>query len=526
MEMGFILGERVNFLQGQSFLPASYSIRALIRLSHAYQSYKLTHRFSFNQVTLIIINSVYRKQVIQRFLHTMNAFLEDLLSCELHLHLAGSVYAEDFFDIGRDIFQLVDWEVQEFVTEYNRVFDTNLNPVELFTAVLHNPDHFTTLKKAYVFDETDSGDFERFMWKYRFFSRLWGYGWEQDMDTAVSIIDYILNHHQTQGLRYVEYRCGLFGTHEEKVARIIQLAEQIQKHDTPQFTPKLILPIPRVEPLLWEEWQVITAVLTTRPDLAHTIIGVDFASIEEGYPPKNLRPFVQALNKFNQTTPHLALDLVYHVGETYFDKSLESAIRWCHEAALLGAKRLGHCIALGLDPEIALARQPHAHEQELVSERLAQIAYDLTYQPQLHNYQITIDPATLQQEQTELQKLPPDVLVERPYSPQRLQEIRQRQQFVLDQLTKIGTVIECCPTSNLRIGAVPDAQHHPVHTFLASNVNLIISTDDPGIFDIDLRHELDWILQHSDYTPQSLAQRLGDPYRFRLDGGGRLQVAR
>lgn len=455
----------------------------------------------------------------------MKAYLDELLSCELHLHLAGSVYAEDFFDIGCKVYQRVDWEARDFVAEYNRVFDANLNPMELFTAVLNNPEQFPTLKKAYVFDEGDSGNFERFMWKYRFFQRLWAYGWEQDLDTAVSIIDHILNHHKAQGVSYVEYRCGLFGTHEEQIARYTILAERLHQHSTDDFTAKLILPITRTGNDLWEHWAVVTDLLTRRPDLAHTIMGVDFAGIEEGFPPGNLRPFMQSLQTFNHAHPQLALDLVYHVGETYFDKSVESAIRWCHEAALLGAKRLGHCIALGLDPAVAIARQPGAHEQELVSERLDQITYDLAHQSQLHNYQITINEKALKQERSELQKLPLDALVERPYSPQRLQDIRQRQQFVLDQLTKLGTVIESCPTSNLRIGAVPDAAHHPIHTFLASNVNLIISTDDPGIFDIDLRHEIEWVLAHSDYTLQSLAKRLGNPCRFRLGGGGRLQVA-
>ena len=457
------------------------------------------------------------KQGIQRFFHVlMNAFLRDLVNCELHLHLAGSVYAEDFFDIGRDVYPLVAWEDRGFIEGYNRVFNTELDPIELFTAVLNNPDQFPALKKAYVFDEDDGGDFERFMWKYRFFQRLWAYSWEQDVDTAVSIIDHILNHHKQQGLRYVEYRCGLFGTHDQVVARVCLLAERLQQHSHDQFSAKLILPIPRAETAMWEEWAIFCEIIETRPDLADTLVGIDFASIEEGYPPKNLRPFLQAFHPFMQKHPHFPHDIVYHVGESYFDKSIESAIRWCHEAALLGAKRLGHCIALGLDPQIAIARQPHAHEQELVSERLDQIAYDLTYKSQLRSYQITIDKTQLEHERAELKKLNMDEFVIRPYSPQRHQEIRQRQQFVLDQLSQLGTVIECCPTSNLRIGGVPDATHHPIHKFLASDVNLVISSDDPGIFDIDLRHEIEWILQHSNYTAQTLAQRLGDPHRFRL----------
>ena len=109
-----------------------------------------------------------------------------------------------------------------------------------------------------------------------------------------------------------------------------------------------------------------------------------------------------------------------------------------------------------------------------------------------------------------------DDWVERPYTPQRFSQIRQRQTFVLDQLTKLGTVIECCPTSNLRIGGVPDAEHHPVHRLLASQVNLCLCTDDPGTFDITLASEIEWALRHTPYTPESLSHRLGNPRRFQL----------
>lgn len=45
------------------------------------------------------------------------------------------------------------------------------------------------------------------------------------------------------------------------------------------------------------------------------------------------------------------------------------------------------------------------------------------------------------------------------YSSTRLEDVRRRQRLVLDDLVRRGTVIECCPTSNLRIGGVPDGQY-------------------------------------------------------------------
>lgn len=78
-------------------------------------------------------------------------------------------------------------------------------------------------------------------------------------------------------------------------------------------------------------------------------------------------------------------------------------------------------------------------------------------------------------------------------------------------------MIESCPTSNLRIGGVPDPTAHPIHRFLASGVNLAICADDPGIFDTSLAQEVDWVLTQTNMDAQSLLTRLGNPRRFRLD---------
>jgi adenosine deaminase len=63
---------------------------------------------------------------------------------------------------------------------------------------------------------------------------------------------------------------------------------------------------------------------------------------------------------------------------------------------------------------------------------------------------------------------------------------------------------------------VPAPADHPVHRFLRSDVNLVISADDPGTFDASLASEVDWVLTHAGYEPNSLVERLGDPRRFRF----------
>ena len=123
------------------------------------------------------------------------------------------------------------------------------------------------------------------------------------------------------------------------------------------------------------------------------VAGVDFCNVEEGYPPKGVRGLFRRLRADNDAEPQDALEVLYHVGEIYFDKSLESAVRWCHEAAELGSRRLGHCIALGLDPEVSMQRRGGSHLRESVAEGLDQIAYDLRHRRGLEDAGVEVEPA-------------------------------------------------------------------------------------------------------------------------------------
>jgi adenosine deaminase len=327
------------------------------------------------------------------------------------------------------------------------------------------------------------------------------------------MITQAVEHHKQQGLDKVEYRAGFWGQGADLRQMMQICAEALASECDDQFTARYIVALPRDDPM--PMYQDVRQLLAEQPHLAHTLVGLDFASYEVGFPPKRFREIFQQIHQDNAAHPNQQLAIVYHVGETFFDKSLESAARWCHEAALLGAKRLGHCIALGLDPAVAVSRYPQAHEAELVSERLDQIAYDLRFADGLRQAGMAVDEAALLAEQNALLNVADDWLV-RPYTRQRFAEIRQRQDFVLNQLSQLGTVIECCPTSNLRIGGVTDAEHHPIHKLLASPVNLCLCTDDPGTFDITLASEIEWVVQHTRFSHDSLAQRLGNPRRFAL----------
>jgi len=54
-----------------------------------------------------------------------------------------------------------------------------------------------------------------------------------------------------------------------------------------------------------------------------------------------------------------------------------------------------------------------------------------------------------------------------------------------------GVTLEMCPTSNVRTHGVARLEEHPALRLLDEGVRVTINTDNPGLFDIDLTHELE-----------------------------------
>jgi aminodeoxyfutalosine deaminase len=57
------------------------------------------------------------------------------------------------------------------------------------------------------------------------------------------------------------------------------------------------------------------------------------------------------------------------------------------------------------------------------------------------------------------------------------------------ELAGRGTVLDVCPLSNLRTGAVASLDAHPLPQLVAAGVRCSISTDDPAMFDTDLSRD-------------------------------------
>ena len=78
---------------------------------------------------------------------------------------------------------------------------------------------------------------------------------------------------------------------------------------------------------------------------------------------------------------------------------------------------------------------------------------------------------------------------------------------LVQELEERGIVLDVCPISNVRTGAVPSLEEHPLRELAAAGVACSISTDDPAMFDTDLTR---------DYAA---ARSLGVPPRAAYEAG-------
>src|SRR5581483_1885743 len=67
-----------------------------------------------------------------------------------------------------------------------------------------------------------------------------------------------------------------------------------------------------------------------------------------------------------------------------------------------------------------------------------------------------------------------------------------------------GVALEMCPTSNVRTNAVASIAEHPALRLLRQGVRVTINTDDPGLFGIDLTHELETARDELGFGPEEL----------------------
>ena len=66
--------------------------------------------------------------------------------------------------------------------------------------------------------------------------------------------------------------------------------------------------------------------------------------------------------------------------------------------------------------------------------------------------------------------------------------------------------VEMCISSNLRTGACPELQEHPVRKFFDNGLMITLSTDDPAMFQTSLTKEYEIAQQEFGFTDDHLRE--------------------
>jgi adenosine deaminase len=435
---------------------------------------------------------------------------------ETHLHLYGTIRPAPFLRWVRD--REVDWGYYEHT--YEQAFGATPPVREIVSRHRAGdpaaPGEFADL---FVFGDADGGSFKRFQAKFNLLIsgseivRLHGY--DDPVPPLLHEMEYfiraMLEDQRRSDIGYAEQRLlmgNLFP--RESTMRVLAGVLGLYRREARKgLVPRIAISCDRSDP--WPLWEIAKE-LALGPQ-GELVTGVDFCDVEEGFPPKDKATFFKTVHAFNHQHPERALAILYHVGESFGDKSLESAVRWVQEAAELGAHRLGHAIALGVDPE---CYGKHARS-ESVAERLDQIAYDLAHAEALERREIRIDRAALERERRVLAGRRPDDRVEHAYDRKRLAEVRCRQDYAMERVRASGAVVEVCPTSNRRIGGIAEPRHHPVHRFLENEVPFVVGTDDPGIFDTTPADEIAWVAEHAKLDGEAFRELARRAWAYRSE---------
>lgn len=423
---------------------------------------------------------------------------------DLHTHLYGCVDSMNFLDFL--LHREVDWTTYQ--DNYHRVYGV----VPPITEILERcrqgvAGSRSEFHRLFVFGDDYAGNFDRFQAKYDMLmhggdSARFARG-EAPVSVLIDSICRFIHHtvaaQRRQNVGYIEQRMnvGLRYSRGQAAELIRAMLASYGKWADSDIQPRLAVSLPRENP--WPTWEVVKD--AALGPLGTFLTGIDFCNAEEGYPPKDQRPLFDAVKDFNHRHPDRALAILYHVGESFNDKSLESAVRWVHEAAEFGAHRLGHAISLGVDPRL----YGNHTRNESVAERIDQLNYDLNHRDGLAEFDVHVDVVAVKKELERLKSLPADSLLTIEYDDVKLDEITQRQKYALRCVRALGAIIEVCPTSNRRIGGVTDPEHHPVKQFLASDAPFVIATDDPGILGATLTDEIAWVAEHHHLADDAMA---------------------
>ncbi|MCB1189327.1 MAG: adenosine deaminase [Leptospiraceae bacterium] len=396
--------------------------------------------------------------------------------CELHVHLYGCLTAEKLFEIGRNN-PSPRWSI--FTDLYEKVHGKHFDVLNFFDKY----GDIQKFKELYFFNRR--APFIEFQSKFNLIIAFSVF----DKNEISSVACDTLLEHFRQGIEHVEYRL-MYSPRETKanyLEKTLAACEGLQKGEEKsggKISGRMVVSLPRAGNYQ-ENYHWLKEFMEQHNVIKKYLVGIDFCYIEEGFPPDEKRDFFQEVLKDNQAESSTTFSILYHVGESFADKTPFSAVRWILESAEYGAHRLGHCIALGVQPQNFFGKSI----METVSERTKQLRYELDHYESIREFGGYFSRSYLVSELDKLKHANPETQIEIKMDQQTINYLNTFQEFGMRHIQKFPSVIESCPTSNLYIGMIDDLPKHPLKRFVKNGLKVCVASDDPGIFDTTLQNE-------------------------------------
>lgn len=232
---------------------------------------------------------------------------------------------------------------------------------------------------------------------------------------------------------------------------------------------QLAISLPRGD-AMWH-WPRVAAAAERDPG----ITGIDLCGIEDE--PARHAPLAAAIAAWNRAHAPRRLDLLVHVGEQLRSVQPLTAIRRVWDAVAIGADRLGHALAVRLDPEA----WPATPAWERVDERVERLRW-LQWQAEA----LGLDVDRLDAQLEALAGRDPASQLEAETSDPGL--VRACQDVVLERIRTAGRAVEVCPTSN-RVVSGAGVERHGIARLRQAGVRTLVGSDDPGLLGTSLEQE-------------------------------------
>lgn len=379
---------------------------------------------------------------------------------EHHLHLYGCLTAEEVWQLGRDCWQ----DRQQALASYANNYQTQFGVYPDYQNFWRDDCGLDRLRRCYQVDAPLT--FAQFQAKFDLLIALF----PLSGDRWLSVWRRVLARHLQIGINYAEYRF-IFPPNNplSYLTKIDDLLVEYNNASEGSFQPWLAVSLSRQPQLARQQYRALRGWLDSGRLIR--LSAIDLCGFEERFPPHLYRQLWQEIRADNLSRQR-RLAILVHVGESYRGLGLASAIRRVIEAHLLGAHRLGHAIAAGIDVDNFRGQrlEVDVNEENYHRQWLTKNAQSLA------DYGYQVDSSFIDNKE---------------YNDETVADLRQFQRAILTWLADRRAIVEVCPTSNFYLGEIKKQTFHPLINFVRYRLPVTISSDDPGIFASDWWQEID-----------------------------------